>query len=299
MDIEDLPYLVSSGKISKTDAVKRIAEEIYRAPRRFALASYDEDFRSEIIVAFLQKGCNVFARYNATCGSFRGYLYAFIQGLILTQKRVEMKNFLANETIKEFNYPYPRDFENDIEHDNLHVAEKTVNYAPVENTQIWKSIRKRCPTHSASNAKMALILALKSSYYIPLDSIDTVSSYCHLRNTELTRIIATLNSYLYTRIRRRNSAIQRRDNAYYFHRKYYLQMKYNNTGALHLESLKKKYIHQTENWRCKNKELQERRYRVCPTNKMIARVLGICERQVSYYITRAQKMADREQCNKK
>ena len=134
-----------------------------------------------------------------------------------------MKNFIANETVKEFNYP--RDFEKDNEDSDLCVAEKQAHYAPVENTQIWKSIRKRCQAHGTANAKMALILALKSSYYISLDSIDAVSSYCHLQNTELSRIIATLNSYLYTRIRRRNSAIQRRDNAYYFHRKYYLQMK--------------------------------------------------------------------------
>ena len=84
--------------------------------------------------------------------------------------------------------------------------------------------------------------------------------------------------------------VRRRDNAYYFHRKYYMQLKLCDKEKTDTELLLKKYRKQTESWKRKNKELQQSRWRVCPTNKMISNILGICERQVSHYITRAQKL---------
>ncbi|WP_455157285.1 hypothetical protein [Treponema socranskii] len=69
-----------------------------------------------------------------------------------------------------------------------------------------------------------------------------------------------------------------------------MQLKLCDKEKTDTELLLKKYRKQTESWKHKNKELRESRWRVCPTNKMIANILGICERQVSHYITRAQKL---------
>ena len=262
--IDDLPNLVQAGTISKEEAVKKIAEYIYREPYRFGLAGFDDDFKSEIILTVLQKGEQVFKRFDKNCGAFGSYLYAFVRGLILTQKREEIRKFI--------------------------VAETKARYAPVSNTKIWKALTRRCKPKSASDAKTALILALKSSYYIPASSVDEVSSYCKLQSAELQRLIAELNSLLYSRIERRNTIVRRRDNAYYFHRKYYMQLKLCDKEKTDTDLLMKKYRKQTENWKRKNKELQQSRWRVCPTNKMISNILGICERQVSHYITRAQKL---------
>ncbi|MBQ9495692.1 MAG: hypothetical protein IJR50_08660 [Treponema sp.] len=288
--LDELPNRVAEGTLSEADALNSIAETIYRFPVRFGLAAYDEDFQSEIIVLFLQKGAHLFKRFNSSHGLFHSFLYSFIQGLVLTEKRNKIKNLIEQNTVTEF--MYEDDFEKPDK--NLFAAEKTVHYAPTtHNTHIWKTLSKRCTRkEDVSTAKTALILALKSSYYIPLDAIDEVSAHCRLQSAELQRLIANLNSLLYTRIRRRNMIIKRRDNAYYFHRKYLLQMKYCNKETTDMEQLSKRYTRQTENWKNKNSDLQERRYRVCPTNKMIARLLGICERQVSYYITRAQKMVN-------
>ena len=286
--IDELPSLVKTGTISKTEAVKHIAESIYREPYRFGLMGFDEDFKSEIILTFLQKGGQVFERFDENCGAFRSYLYAFVQGLILTQKREEVRRFVADNTIKTFSYSEVAEhLQNDAA---LTVAEKAVRYAPLSNTKIWKALTRRCKPENASDAKTALILALKSSYYIPKSSVDDVSSYCKLQSAELQRLIAELNSLLYSRIERRNTIIRRRDNAYYFHRKYYMQIKMCDKEKTDMERLLKKYRKQTESWEHKNKELKESRWRVCPTNKMIANILGICERQVSHYITRAQRL---------
>ena len=286
--IDDLPDLVQAGRISMEEAVKKIAEYIYREPYRFGLAGFDDDFKSEIILTVLQKGAQVFKRFDKNCGAFGSYLYAFVRGLILTQKREEIRKFIADSNMKAFSST--EDSQHTDESPPLIVAEEKGRYAPVSNTKIWKALSQRCKPKSASDAKTALILALKSSYYIPASSVDEVSSYCKLQSAELQRLIAELNSLLYSRIERRNMIVRRRDNAYYFHRKYYMQLKLCDKEKTDIELLLKKYRKQTESWEHKNKELQQSRWRVCPTNKMISNILGICERQVSHYITRAQKL---------
>ena len=286
--IDDLPDLVQAGTLSKEEAVKKIAEYIFREPYRFGLAGFDDDFKSEIILTVLQKGAQVFKRFDKNCGAFGSYLYAFVRGLILTQKREAIRKFIADSNMKAFSYP--EDSKRTDESLSVIVAEPKVRYAPVSNTKIWKALSRRCNATNAGDAKTALILALKSSYYIPASSVDEVSSYCKLQSAELQRLIAELNSLLYSRIERRNTIIKRRDNAYYFHRKYYMQLKLCDKEKTDTELLLKKYRKQTESWKRKNKELQQSRWRVCPTNKMISNILGICERQVSHYITRAQKL---------
>ena len=236
--IDDLPDLVQAGTLSKEEAVKKIAEYIFREPYRFGLAGFDDDFKSEIILTVLQKGAQVFKRFDKNCGAFGSYLYAFVRGLILTQKREAIRKFIADSNMKAFSYP--EDSKRTDESLSFIVAEPKVRYAPVSNTKIWKALSRRCNATNAGDAKTALILALKSSYYIPASSVDEVSSYCKLQSAELQRLIAELNSLLYSRIERRNMIVRRRDNAYYFHRKYYMQLKLCDKEKTDTELLLKK-----------------------------------------------------------
>ncbi len=290
-DIEEIPEFVASGKITKEEALNLIAEEIYQTPFRFGLALYDEDFRSEVLLSFLQKGRPVLERYIPERSSFRSYLFAFVQGLILTQKRNQIRKMMADSSIKHYisNEEVETEYKQGVQ---LSVGCAPVKYRASSDRDIWRTLSNRCRAVGTSNAKTALILALKSSYYIPVDYVDEISSYCNIGNAELHRLICELNSLLYRKIERRDLIIERRNNAYYFHRKYFMQLKYCNRDKTDIPALSDKYSRQTENWKNKNRLLQKSRYRVCPTNKMIAKLLGICERQVSYYIKRAKELSE-------
>lgn len=291
--IDSLPALVASGEMTEQEAVNKIAEQIHKNPRYFSLQGCDEDFQSEVVLAFLQKGSQAFKRFNPRTGAFSTYIFAFVHGLTLTQKRNNVRALLSDTSVN--NFYYSAETESAKKEPCLAVAEKQVRYAPVQNKKIWKTLSERNGKNQMSNAKTALILALKSSYYIPSDSVAEISSYCRLRHAELNRLIAELNSSLYTKIKRRNAVVKQRDNAYYFHRKYYLQMRYCDKEKIDMAVLQKKYEKQTKSWEQKNSALQETRYRVCPTNKMIANTLGICERQVAYHLARAQRLADEKE----
>jgi len=99
-DLEAIPGLVAAGIITREDAVKMLAQELYLSPYRFGLAAYDEDFRSEVILAFLRKAAPVLERYEPERSCFGGYLFAFVQGLILTQKRNEIRSLITDSSIK-------------------------------------------------------------------------------------------------------------------------------------------------------------------------------------------------------
>jgi hypothetical protein len=286
-EIEKIPELVATGKMTETEGVNLIAKEIYQSPFRFGLTAYDEDFRSEVLLSFLQKGRFVIERYIPERSSFRSYLFASIQGFILTQKRNQIRKMISDNNIRQYIAAEEIEAERKT-NEHLSVSCVPVKYKSVNDNNIWREMSTRCRAVGTSNAKTALILALKSSYYIPADYVDDVSSYCSLKSAELHRLIIELNSLLYTRIKRRNLIVERRNSAYYFHRKYFIQMKYCNHDKTDMVNLSQKYRKQTENWKNKNSLLQKSRYRVCPTNKMIAKILGICERQVSYYIKRAK-----------
>ncbi|MCK9169336.1 MAG: hypothetical protein M0P01_02870 [Treponema sp.] len=286
-EIDRIPELVAAGKLTENEAVNLIAKEIYQTPFRFGLAGYDEDFRSEVLLSFLQKGSFILERYIPERSNFRSYLFASVQGFILTQKRNQIRKMVSDTNVKHYIATEDQEYEKK-ESGHLSVSCPHVKYQAVSNENIWRTMSARCRQVGTSNAKTALILALKSSYYIPADYVDDVSSFCSLESAELHRLIIELNSLLYAKIKRRNLIVERRNNAYYFHRKYFMQMKYCNHEKTNMETLSQKYSKQTENWQNKNKLLQKSRYRVCPTNKMIAKILGICERQVGYYIKRAK-----------
>ncbi|MBR7064140.1 MAG: hypothetical protein IKI31_03185, partial [Treponema sp.] len=64
MNVEEFPELVEERIITKENAIKKIAEDMYKKPFRYGLLSYDEDFRSEIILRFIQRGEQIFERFK-------------------------------------------------------------------------------------------------------------------------------------------------------------------------------------------------------------------------------------------
>lgn len=286
--IEDIPILVSSGKMTLKDGIGSIAEEIFRCPFRFGLQNYDEDFRSDIIETFLEKGHLVLKHYRPSVGDFRPYLYSFVQGLILTKRRDTARHQISELSLKQYFSDSTLLITCTSVSSSTFPDELTIRKTASSGSRLWNLLR-RGPQYAATpDAKTALILALKSSFYIPSDTIDRVSSFCGIDSEDMHRLIDKLNIKLDHRACMRKKLISKRDDAYYFHRRYLLQMKYGNGEHTDMKAVYRKYVRQTKIWNNRNFDLTKCRFRVCPTNKTVADILGICERQVSYYIKRAR-----------
>ena len=138
-------------------------------------------------------------------------------------------------------------------------------------------------------------MTLKSAWYIQDDDIKKVSEVCGIEYDILLNVIQSLKEDLNNRFEHRKDLELRRNKAYFHHKKYYNLINYlkdeedSNTKG-HLEILQRKYIRHTNSWINLNKDFRRGRINIRPTNKTVADILGICERQVSYYIKNVEEL---------
>ena len=95
---------------------------------------------------------------------------------------------------------------------------------------------------------------------------------------------------------RREKAKERRNFAYYHHKRYNKIIQKLKTEDLSDEQFsitKEEYEHKEQkhlrNWNKLNKAFEEGHLYLRPTTKTVADLMGICERQVNYYINCAKK----------
>lgn len=296
-ELEMLPVLVKRKKIGVKKAVNKLAEYIFENPGKFGLLKYDEDFKSKFFIRFLEQARTLFVRYDRNYGTFLPYLYTFTRGLVLSQLRESHKEESTAYCLRkeeEHQWEYKT---NQYSADRF-VAEKEPEYTPekIYFYKINQNVKNYCVKDNSVEAKTAMVLALKSSYFLSDSEIAKVSKYCGVGQKKLKNTVTRLNRKLKKRAIRYDTIIRRRDNAYYYHKKYAMIMDRAKKEMLPPEPhVKEQYDKQTANWISKNAKLKNYGYRVCPTNKTVAKVLGICERQVCYYISRVKKQYGKKQ----
>ena len=147
-----------------------------------------------------------------------------------------------------------------------------------------------CSEKHGTEKKIALVVSLKSCYYINDEHIEAVSDFCEIPKEELTDTVETLKLSLRPKIERLEALKNRRDRSYLLHRRYRLRLNYCKTEERDTAKLRELYEFHTKKWQEKNTLLQEKGYSVCPSNKVLSEVLGVCERQIGYFLNRAERL---------
>lgn len=80
--------------------------------------------------------------------------------------------------------------------------------------------------------------------------------------------------------------VRKRNNAFFFHRKYMQEMLVSAASESKMNELKEKYDKQTKKWKSHNNALAVRSN--TPSNEEVANVIGIKPRMVSFYIRNAR-----------
>lgn len=289
--IDELPEKIRNGSLTEQQAVNATAVWIHKNPGLYGLSRFDEDFRSDVITSFLITGYIAFRKYRAECGTFSGYLFSFVTGIILTSKRNRLNSYFSETSF----YQLEKNTYEDTQ-DMYAVFEPSVPYTVFRRTgkRIF-TITDFCRNRSTSQkAKIALVLALKASYFISDEHIKRLCDMCRLDKERILSTVEKLKFTLIPRVEVHTKLIQSRDNAFFFHRKYYLQLRFCDRNKIDYKKLYRKYQKHTAAWKIKNSILQNSGYHICPTNSTIAHLLGISERQISYYISKAKSMYNSE-----
>ena len=319
-EIETIPELVKSGKMNWEQVAKELVVFIMRNKPMFGLQKYDEDFISDFIIQFLVRGPDALAEYDITKGGFMSYLFCMIKNIITSlNKKAALNSRIEYHNVSESiaNYQNKVDAYQNINYEEFECPKVPYTYKPVsykdfqiacktdsyhikriissEESAFEADIKKKLKGYSPKMIQnIVIVLALKSSYYITDDQIEKISKLLNIDKTSIHEIIQELKTLMDSRISNKEKIEIRRNRAYYNHKTMRDQIKWNelNSSEPQYENLKlnRKYEKNTRSWKNLNHQLEEGKILIRPTTKLIAKVLGISSRQVTYYQTTARKL---------
>lgn len=319
-EIEMVPEQVISGKISWEQATRELILFVLRNKPLFGLIKYDEDFISELTIEFLSKATDSLRTYVKQNGSFFTYIYCIVRNICCSiSKRKTAKKFIEYHNIHECIATYENkiDAYNNIHYDDFEKPKIPYRYKPIS----YEDFQIACKTNSyhitrvinsdksniASEIKKKLVdfsphmiqniimvVALKASFYITEEQIEGISNMFNIDKDKFHQIVQELKILMEERIRNKTIIEIRRNKAYFQHKKLRDQIEWNEfnneTSEYTNLKLKKQYNKNTKSWNNLNHQLEEGKIMIRPTTKLIAQVMGISTRQVTYYQSTARKL---------
>ena len=303
LNLNLIPDMLQKKEVTRKEALNLLCEFILSDSPVFGLIKFDEDFISELILRILERGTVIFDSFNPNSGSFFTYFFKYVQSVKF--------HLLKELSIKELKYKHVVE----LSKEDLYISDSNNTYYPskylikneeknideiLKNSAIYpKDFLKLIKKHPRGYEKLLLVLALKSSYNITETNLNMIASCCNINREKLQEIVDYLNDKLEYKLKRKRELEEKRNSVYFYKKKYEHQIKKLNEEVKEdnkyvSESLTEKYNRKYEKWGTLNKKLNNSSHFFKPTNKEIANVLGLCERQVNYYIKALKNINDKE-----
>lgn len=298
-----IPDMLQKNEVTRKEALNLLCEFILSDKPVFGLIKFDEDFVSELILRILERGTVIFDSFNPESGSFYTYFFKYVQSVKF--------HLLKELSINELKYKHVVE----LSKEDLYISDTNCTYYPsksmikneeknideiLNKSDIYpKDFLKLIKKHPRGYEKLILVLALKSSYNITETNINMIASCCNIDKEKLQEIVDYLNDKLECKLTRKRKLEEKRNSVYFYKKKYEHQIKklseeVKEDNKYVSESLTEKYNRKYEKWGNLNKKLNNSSHFLKPTNKEIANVLGLCERQVNYYIKALKNINDKE-----
>lgn len=302
-ELNELPELIEKGKLTRKEAINFIAEEIHRNPGLFLISKQNDEIKSELVFRFLKNGYFVFDHYKKEFGKFRNYLISYLRYQRLTIHREKFYENVQNRTYTGLSKLDEEDRQERYSRDEF--SYKIVHYTPYipDRTECAPYQRKRrqpetqTVSDSAKNniifdyfyephsreGKLVIILTLKSSPFLSENQIKKISKFCQTEEKRLENAIKILKKSVEKKYAAYKKIEERRNTEYFFMQKFRELLQANTFSKKTPVFSNLLNVHE-QRWHKLNNALKEKTRTVCPTNKAIAQALGICQRQVGYYL---------------
>lgn len=300
LDLNKIPDRIKTKEITAKEAINLICSFLSVNYRIFGLQHYDEDFREELILQILEKGEKIILNYKEQQGDFFNYIFCYIVGTARTLVRTKAKKKILesvafSEHIKNLE-------EKEYKYNHINYSCFDSPKIPYAHTKITPEDLRSSFAH-INKDKELLIIAMKSAFYLTDQQIKKICNYYNLDKKDFYKTIEYYRSTLMEKSKRKQEVLDRRNHAYYNHKKCEKQLellKYcdlSEDNIIQKNHLLKKDQKQYNSWKNLTNQLKNGLLSVRPSNKIIAEILGICERQVIYYIKRAKKRIAKENDN--
>lgn len=277
LEIDMLPSKVQSGIITKVEAGNLLWQEIYQKPALFGLQSFTEDQKSDFLLSYHNKLYSIFEIFRE--GKLR--FYYFLKKDIEMMKISWLRNMESMYIKEELNTNYV------IQTLEPNIYEKEISDSLDTKTSITKT--KKVPRKKLTIARItSIILLMKSCHVIDDQIIKNVADFTGLTFEYLSDLTEKMKSLTAKNTLKRQKIIERRDNAFFFHRRYTISLRRSIKNSGSYLRLLSQYNFKTRSWKHQN-ELLRHRFKNTPSNSMIANQLGLTERKIAFYIKQASK----------
>ena len=315
-ELDSLPEQVALGKTSKNEAAMKVLEILYTNPARFGLHTMDEDERSEFLLEMLPKFETMLERHNERISPFGAYLFHSIPGMKITWAKKRIEDVRGENAMKK---SIKAQFANIEERSLLEVAipskratQRRRTRAEVFPSTRTRATRKKCEIHDigkifekhgratiAQNRlhekRSALVLALKSAWYMDDNQIEKICEFCGCPKDIFMKKVHDVREKLIEKSERHKTLVEKRDKAWFFICKYREEISQMGTGDAKYEKWKRKLNYQLNTWKRKNRLLQECNYRISADNETVAKALNVSAQKVSTYLNYAKRLAQEKE----
>ena len=300
MELNELPQLFTSGRLNEKQVIEEICRFVIHNYPVFGLQKYDDDFRQDVLLAIVERGHKMLHHYKSDFGEFFTFIYCFICTVINTKLKAQMVYALKEKiNIEECIINLEEKEEKYHRIDFTSFEEPKAPYAPpkIPSSELQQTLKSLTLKHQD---KTILVLALKSSYYLTDEQIQRICGIYGIKPEYFYNLIQHCKESLTVKSCRREKAEERRNFAYYHHKRYKKLVQKLDEDILPASiNIKKERYAQMENkhrnnWNRLNHAFEKGHIYMRPTNKTVANLMGMCERQVNYYINCARREIEKE-----
>lgn len=297
-----IPHLISEKKLTEKKAIDFMVTEFFKNPESFIGKKLKEENLSDLVESILADHSMLFKNFKSSKIQFYDFFKSFLYYKILSLKKNNAQSRISEATCE---------LEQDISYENQNekyfqdeYSYKIAVYEPYTLTveerapytrtgqfnfaNLEKFNPQECVKAMSAREKTTLFCALKCCYYLNTDNLRETSKICRLPETFLINIKENLSETFEKKEKRLKNLIEKRDKAYYLHKKYSLELNSTEENTLEHALKLKTYRNQTASWLSKIEEIKRKSNLITPTNRQIAEQLGVKERLISFYISKAE-----------
>lgn len=290
ININDVPQLLSSNQISIKEAVNIIWSEIYTKPYVYGLENFDEDEKSDFLLQFHKKIPLLIKRYDKNLGNFSNFIRGCIHFTKISWKKMQRRHELPINTTDNFLINKSNDEYLQVNDSNQIEFLQNLDNFSNQNEEDNKEPEQNEDSECKTKIKILTVLALTLKACRDVDDklISKISKYTGMNEDALHNLVQEMKNNEIQNDGTKEKLIAKRNNAFYFHRKYKTEMEQPGISDSSYENLKSRYERQTKNW-IKSSRLLAKRGTLGPSNAEIAKKLGLKPRTVGFYLFCAKK----------
>lgn len=310
-EVEEIAVKVREGKMTAQEGGRALMASVFLNKGFFGLSALGEDELMDFLEFELKSFERIFSIYDPTKASFTSFLYGNITRNLSNWRRKKYIHKFVDQTLvlsEISSYPEKENqFENDEAKERLEEESESntqykiyrqiqgnlqsKKYSDMEVTNHHRKLSKEAKFYDLRR-KAILILAVKSCCDMNESAIKKASILTSIPEETLKDYCSQAKKSLGKKIKRRQNEIELRDKAYFYHKRYQLELENAQNDSHWYDSIAGKYDRKTMQWQAKNNLLKKKEYTLSPTNRSVSKIIGMNERQVSYILKQAEDNVD-------